>query len=454
MKKVLALLLTLFMLISLAGCGSKSNQSSSTIGKTNKGSKKEPYKLTIWYWGEQEAPGMKNFMEEATKVYQQENPNVTIEAVLQESDTLTSAFRTAAASGGGPDIQFFWGGIFTLEDAWLGNIVPLSDYWTKDEINSLDNDHRAETFWKGKQWGMPFYQIGMGYVYNKDIFKKAGLDPENPPKTWNEFIQACDKIKKAGYTPISAGLKDGFLPGWLGIYLGAQNMNSMNELIDIAKGNKKYEGTKYGEWIYKVKDLIDKKYFNDDALSLDLYQGQQLFENGKVGMTAQTQPYINKLERAKGKDKIGIMKAPVYGNGKLANSTPLPCEILAITKSSKLKNEAADFLRFLHTDKIMKLMYDKAGAITPSKKFDKRLLNTETDKTFYKWSKTSKNITYQFYYPSTFEYEGLAPAMQAMFAGKASARDVTKKMDEAMKKWRDQNPNQLKAFQEWKVGNN
>ena len=55
------------------------------------------------------------------------------------------------------------------------------------------------------------------------MFAAAGLDPENPPTTWQDFIAACDALKAAGYTPIGSGLKDGYLPGWLAVYFGAQN---------------------------------------------------------------------------------------------------------------------------------------------------------------------------------------------------------------------------------------
>ena len=52
--------------------------------------------------GEQEAPGMESFMKAAVQAYEKKNPNITVQAVLQHSDTLYSAFRTAAKAGVGP----------------------------------------------------------------------------------------------------------------------------------------------------------------------------------------------------------------------------------------------------------------------------------------------------------------------------------------------------------------
>ncbi len=54
----------------------------------------------------------------------------------------------------------------------------------------------AETFWDGKQWGFPFYEINTAFAYNKKMFARAGLDPENPPTTWDDFVAALTALKK------------------------------------------------------------------------------------------------------------------------------------------------------------------------------------------------------------------------------------------------------------------
>jgi ABC-type glycerol-3-phosphate transport system substrate-binding protein len=75
---------------------------------------------------------MKDFMENAVQVYMQENPHITVNAVLQESDSLYPAFRAAAEAKEGPDIQFFWAA-FTLEDAcwatWLPSATTGAQSW-------------------------------------------------------------------------------------------------------------------------------------------------------------------------------------------------------------------------------------------------------------------------------------------------------------------------------------
>ncbi|MCO5090289.1 sn-glycerol-3-phosphate ABC transporter substrate-binding protein UgpB [Bosea sp. (in: a-proteobacteria)] len=52
---------------------------------------------------------------------------------------------------------------------------------------------------KGEMLSMPFNSSSMVMWFNKDAFRKAGLDPENPPKTWPETFEAAKKLKAAGF---------------------------------------------------------------------------------------------------------------------------------------------------------------------------------------------------------------------------------------------------------------
>ena len=420
MRKLLALLLVLMTAVSFTACGGNTGKNAQTT-------------LKIWYWGEQEAPGMKSFVDKAVAAYTAENPNIKIDAVLQESDTLYSAFRSAAKAKQGPDIQYFWGGTQALEDVWMGNVAPLSDYWSKEDIDNLPLAQRSETYWDGKQWCMPFYQYGSVWGYNKQLFAKAGLDAANPPRTWDEFMSACEALKKAGITPIGMGLKDGYFGGWIISLLGQQNMNAKQDLIELIKGsaNKSYADPENYEWLARLKEMKDKGYFNSDIMSLDLYQGQQLFDSGDAAMTINAEPYLAQLERKQGTDVIGIMTTPSFGKGKMASSVGIPSQVLAITSFSKNKEEAARFLKFLHTEDMMKLMYQEAGAVTPDKRFKDEWLNTEVDKQIIAWSKKSPEFWYQYFYPFGFESSGVNPIVQELFASDLSPEEAAGKIQDA-----------------------
>jgi sn-glycerol 3-phosphate transport system substrate-binding protein len=75
---------------------------------------------------------------------------------------------------------------------WKDFIAPVVGYYTKD----------------GKLYSMPYNSSTPIFYYNRDAFKKAGLDPDKPPKTWKEVEAAARKIVAAG------AAKCGFSTGW------------------------------------------------------------------------------------------------------------------------------------------------------------------------------------------------------------------------------------------------
>ena len=48
--------------------------------------------------------------------------------------------------------------------------------------------------WDGKLWGIPYRIETHGVIYNKGKFKAAGLDPDKPPQTWPELVDAAKKL--------------------------------------------------------------------------------------------------------------------------------------------------------------------------------------------------------------------------------------------------------------------
>jgi multiple sugar transport system substrate-binding protein len=63
----------------------------------------KPVTLTMWWWGEQEAPGAQAWLDKAVIDYKKKRPNVTIKTVLQTTDGLIPAFSAAAAANAGAD---------------------------------------------------------------------------------------------------------------------------------------------------------------------------------------------------------------------------------------------------------------------------------------------------------------------------------------------------------------
>ena len=123
-----------------AGLGSRGSASASTSSAT--AFPTGPVHLTMWWWGQQEAAGATKWLADTVALYEKKHPNVTIKTVLQTTNGLVPAFKAAAAAKQGPDLQYFWGGIWSLEDAWAGSTKPVSDYIPASELK-----HYLNTTW-------------------------------------------------------------------------------------------------------------------------------------------------------------------------------------------------------------------------------------------------------------------------------------------------------------------
>ncbi len=75
----------------------------------------------------------------------------------------------------------------------------------------------------GTMLSFPYNSSSPILYYNKDIFTKAGLDPESPPKTWPEVFEAARKIKTSGAAPC------GYTSTWL-TWIGLENFAAWNNL--------------------------------------------------------------------------------------------------------------------------------------------------------------------------------------------------------------------------------
>lgn len=442
-KKGLWMALALFAAV-LAGCTGGSGQSSSSPSDGAGGATKT---ITVWWWGDQEAPGAQAWMDETAAKFEAANPGIKIKTVLQSTDQLVPAFKAAGMANDGPDIQYFWGGVWTLENAWSNYIVPVSDYIPQEELDHYINT--SERTYDGKVWGTSWYLSDNAIPYRKDVFEQAGLDPNNPPKTWDEFMAASEKIKQAGYLPLAVGLKDGWLGGWMWQLLGKQNLDNHQDLLKAVLGEADFKDPKYSEWLTKLAELKDKGYINNDVLSLDYQQGQELFATGKAAMVFGNDTFFPQWIKDIGADKIGIMNVPTFGTGKLADTITVTAQGFGITSWSKHKEEAAQFLMFMHTQERLEDWYAKTGVFPADDRFDANKIEIPQMKEVFEMVKAKPSVNLENFIPSMVEEQSVLSGVQQLLAGQKTPEEIAQLMNEISKQWREQTPEMVANYQNW-----
>jgi|GEM_PF-436604 len=126
------------------------------------------------------------------------NPNITIEIVdsMPEKAKVISQILAGKAS----DVMMMpedWVAEFGPQNALL-DLTPYVAQWPADK----KNDFYEPVFKLGQspdgtvQYAVPWFAHSMALIYNKGMFREAGLDPEKPPKTWNELYDYAKKLTK------------------------------------------------------------------------------------------------------------------------------------------------------------------------------------------------------------------------------------------------------------------
>jgi ABC-type glycerol-3-phosphate transport system substrate-binding protein len=156
----------------------------------------------------------------AIKAFEAQNPDIEVQG-LQDID-LGTKVATALAGGVGPDV---WDSdMGTLGLAARGAIQPLDQFLKNSAIKVADYPQQPAMVWRGSVYAIPAIESGMenGLLWNKALFRAAGLNPEAPPRTWDEIthlalkLTTYDKagnITQLGFDPFDSS--GGMFPNWL-----------------------------------------------------------------------------------------------------------------------------------------------------------------------------------------------------------------------------------------------
>ena len=135
--------------------------------------------------------------QEVAKKFEAANPGIKIKLEITVSDGLQNRVLVALRSGNTPDVidvQHGW----IIPFAATGSVLPLDEFYAASKLNQADFHQAAMNLTKldGKSYGLPYRVEAHAVYYNKGAYREAGLDPNNPPKTWAQLIDASKKLTK------------------------------------------------------------------------------------------------------------------------------------------------------------------------------------------------------------------------------------------------------------------
>jgi multiple sugar transport system substrate-binding protein len=161
-------------------------------------------RLTFWYQGvfEGDPDLLRQYYADFFETFRKTYPNIQLEEQALTYNDLLDKFRTALAGNAGPmavRLQIL-GGVEFASKGVLAELKPEDVGWKAEDF--WPGAMKSVT-WEGKTYGIPTNNETMALIWNADIFKRAGLDPDKPPATWDDVVayskQIKDKVGVAGY---------------------------------------------------------------------------------------------------------------------------------------------------------------------------------------------------------------------------------------------------------------
>ncbi len=405
----------------------------------------EPHVITVWQPFD---ASLQPALDHVVAEFERSHPGIKVRMSFASNDLTSSQKLFLAIAGGvGPDVTFVDGQQLS-EWAARGALADLTESFEKSDL-------KKEDFWiprwKESTFRNHVYAIPWGadpnfaFVWNKDMFRKAGLDPEKPPRTIDDLDRMADKltvVDKQGNISILGinpweweGANSMFTWGYAfggSLYkepdqdhpLGtvtADDPKVVEALEWMAKFGRKYDVRKVNSFTTQVIGIGNDPFF----------AGKSAMRLMHVSQIKQLRKYAPTMDFG-----IGLIPAPLdgeYPNGWIGGWS------LAVPRNKKVRPEAFEFIKWMCTSKeattIEANEMEQFPAYAKSQVFE-RLSKDPIRGVFYKILANAKHVRtlmpVQGYY-----MERIGRAMdEVLYGGKAPAAalgqvrvDVSKRLE-------------------------
>ena len=193
------------------------------------------------------------------------------------TDVYTAAVRSALPTSSTPDLFTWWAGAWIEDLQKTGFLAPVTTIWDKYKDDYPKGIRDSFTI-NGQIYAVPYASEYWLMYYNKDVYSQLGL---SVPKTWDEFLLNCQKIKATGKTPLNQTIVDEW-PAFITFQDIAASMDP--DLYNgLCTGKRKFTEPAAIEIFRIWKDMIDKEYFT--APSTNYFSDvPRLFNDNQLAM--------------------------------------------------------------------------------------------------------------------------------------------------------------------------
>jgi len=382
--------------------------------------------ITALVW----APDWPEEMNQIAAEFTKANPQIRVDVQFMIGNSVEENIKPKIASNTFPDLMSVNPNAYAAELADQGILADLSQSPVWD--NMLDSLKTDWTTSKNKHYGISGGVAATLLYYNKDMFKEAGITA--PPTNFDEFLNTCEQLKKAGFTPI---IWDGGFPNILAN--GPFSFGFANNVVAkhadwkkrIGNGSLNLDTSDAADIFAKIKLIADRGFVQKGYMNTNYADGIKLFTEGKTAMAFHGTWDSGLLMNGKG-FKTGVFIPPWNAVGKsivpvIGSETGFSvCE-------TKNKKEALLFLEFMY-GKGFSIQQNKRQNIPPLKKVQGQVISDPQITEYIRTVGTfpvSASPYYSFLPASTIEL--LHSLLQDVLFGKITPQLAARRLSDSIK---------------------
>ena len=343
----------------------------------------------------------------------QNEGKIKVEGVFQgKYDDALTKYKSSIKSKSTPTLMQIYdiGSRFMMDS---GTIAPMQDFIDDESFDTSEMQPNVLGYYQvdNKLYSMPFNTSMPVLYYNKDLFEKAGLDPDKAPETLDEVKEAAEKLSSKNGGPAEYGF-NAAIYGW---FL-EQEIAANGELYcspDNGRGSERatkftYDNDAAAEFMTWWKDMVDSGISGNTGTDTDA--AKQAFQTGTVGITLEsTADLAGMMEGAKEKGfEVGVgyyPKIETNDSGPIIGGASL--WISNLEHSDAEQKAAWEFVKFLSTADSQATWHTGTGYFPTSK----AALETDLDT---KWREEHPQFDVAV---QQLENTKLTPATQGCSAG-------------------------------------
>lgn len=310
---------------------------------------------------DQSDPAPKKAMEELIADFQAKYPDIKVKWNNFDHEGYKSAIRNFLTADP-PDVAAWYAGNRMAPFVKAGLFEPVDDVWEANGFNDQLKSAAASMTIDGKKWGVPYTYYQWGIYYNKEAYKKAGVEV---PKTWAEFVSNCEKFKAAGIDCLTTGTKALWPGAGIFDYMNLR-VNGYEFHMDLANGKVPWTDDRVKATFAEWKKIVP--YITANHAAIDWQDAAALLSQGKAANYVMGNFAVATFkEGGLTNDTLGFMVFPEITPG-LPRAEEAPTDTFHIPAGAKNKADAKTFLAYLGSAEAQTKMNATLGQLPTNNK--------------------------------------------------------------------------------------